>query len=96
MHCDTSSRPRVDLTKVAHPRAVHVAVLNFIKGVRGPRNVPVTRKQIGQWLAFTPAQAVDVALCDLVADGSVYSAYNSLRYRNTARRSIVYQVQPRP
>jgi len=97
MHCDTSSRPRFDLSQHTHPRAVHVAVLRFIRGVRGPRTAPVTRAQIGKWLSATPAAAIDAAMADLAAEGKITSRYNSLRgHRNADRRAIVYEADGTP
>jgi hypothetical protein len=97
MHCDTSNRPRLDLSQHTHPRAVHVAVLRYVRGTRGPRAVPVTRGQIGKWLSATPADAVDRALVDLAAEGLITSRYNSLRHRrNAARRAVVYEADGTP
>jgi hypothetical protein len=70
MHCSTSTRPVFDLTQSRHPRAVHVECLRFIKGIRGQRDGQVTRKQIGDWMRRTPAEAIDAALVDLES-GSV-------------------------
>ena len=94
MHCETSSKPRIDLTLTGHPRAVHVAALRFIRGVRGPRAGHVTRKEIGAWLAFTPAEAIDAALVDLIAEGAIACVALSLRTpRNSARRAHGYEAR---
>jgi hypothetical protein len=96
MKCSTSDRPLFDLSQHPNPRALPVAILRFIRGVRGPRNVPVTRKQIGVWLRATPAAAVDAALLDLATEGKITSRYNSLRGRNAERRAIVYELDGTP
>jgi len=97
MHCDTSNRPRFDLSQHPHPRAVHTALLRFIRGVRGPRTAPVTRAQIGKWLSATPAAAIDAALLTLATEGKITSRYNSLRgARNTVRRAVVYEMDGTP
>jgi hypothetical protein len=83
MHCVTSSRPVFDLTKYKHPRAVHAECLRFIKGIRGPRAGHVTRKQIGDWLSRTPAEAVDAALGELLAEGKI---------RNAGKRAGSYEI----
>lgn len=93
MHCDTSTRPIFDLTQMAHPRAVHAEILRFVRGVRGPRQNPVSRKQIGQWLRRTPAQAIDAALATLVAEGRISVGVLSLRTpRNAHKRAIGYEA----
>lgn len=94
MNCDrTYSETILDLTKVGHPRAVHAAAVRFIRGIRGPRENPVTRKQIGTWLRRTPAEAVDAALLDLVAEGKISAGPLSLRTNsNRARRAHGYSV----
>jgi hypothetical protein len=93
MHCETSSRPIIDLTQHKHPRAVHAECLRFIKGIRGPRTNHVTRTQIGDWLRHTPAEAIDAALVNLVAEGKITAGVLSLRTpRNSAKRAVGYEV----
>jgi hypothetical protein len=94
MHCDTSTKPRIPLHLTGHPRSVHVEALRFIRGVRGPRQAPVTRKQIGAWLFATPAEFVDAALVELIAEGKVTTVRTGgARYRNNAtRRPMAYEV----
>jgi hypothetical protein len=94
MHCDTSTKPRMPLHLTGHPRSVHVEALRFIRGIRGPRQAPVTRKQIGAWLFATPAEFVDTALCELIAEGKVTTAaIGGFRYRNNkTRRAMGYEV----
>ena len=95
MHCDTSSRPIFDLTLTGHPRSVHAEVLRFVRGIRGKRANHVTRAQIGKWLSRTPAEAVDVAMADLIAEGKVITVMLSLRTpRNAAKRAIGYLISP--
>lgn len=95
MKCDrTYTETIVDLTKAGHPRAVHSAALRFIRGIRGPRANPVTRKQIGQWLRRTPAEAVDAALVDLITEGKIAAGPLSLRTaRNSGKRATGYWVE---
>ena len=90
MHCDTSTRPIINLLHHKHARAVHAEVLRFVRGIRGPRRNPVTRTQIGAWLARTPGEAVDAALVDLIAEGKVGAEPLSLRSRNSAKRATGY------
>lgn len=71
MHCDTSTRPILDVTLRGHPRAVHAEVLRFVRGVRVPRQNPVRKQAILKWLARTPAESVERALDELVAEGKV-------------------------
>jgi hypothetical protein len=93
MRCDTSSRPRLDLSQAENPRAVHSAIRHFVLGLRGPRKAPVSRKQIGEWLCFTPAPAVDRALGDLIADGMIRVVCLSLRATsNRTNRAIGYEA----
>jgi hypothetical protein len=92
MHCDTSTRPVFDLTQHVHPRAVHAEVLRFVRGIRGPRLFPVTRKQVCAWCSRTPSEVVEAALDDLVAEGKVSAGFNSLRRGNTAKRAVGYEV----
>ena len=93
MHCDTSTKPRIPLHLTGHPRSVHVEALRFIRGIRGPRQAPVTRKQIGAWLFATPAEFVDAALVELIEEGKITAGYLSLRNgRNTAKRAIGYEA----
>ncbi len=92
MHCDTSSRPVLDVTLYG-PRACRAEVLRFIKGIRGPRENPVTRKQIGQWLHRTPADAIDAALLGLIAEGKIMAGPLSLRTpSNSHRRAHGYWI----
>ena len=93
VHCDTSNKPRINLALSAHPRAVHVAITRFVRGVRGPRENPVTRQQIRRWLAFTPPEIVDVALNELVLTGEVRTVALALRGRtNRASRAYGYEL----
>ena len=94
MHCDTSTRPVLDVTLYG-PRACRAEVLRFIKGIRGRRENPVTRKEIGKWLARTPAEAIDAALVELIAEGKVMAGPLSLRTpSNSHRRAHGYWLAP--
>ena len=94
MHCDTSTKPRIQLHLTGHPRSVHVEALRFIRGIRGPRQSPVTRKQIGEWLFATPAEHVDAALVELIAEGKITTVrMGGARYRNNkTARPMGYEV----
>jgi hypothetical protein len=93
MHCDTSSRPRIDLTLHSHPRAVHAECLRFIKGIRGHRIGHVSRKQIGNWMRATPSEAIDAALIDLISEGKIATRLLNLRSpRNAAKRRYGYEA----
>lgn len=96
MNCDrTYTETIVDLTKCGHPRAVHAAALRFIRGIRGARENPVTRAQIGKWLRRTPADAIDAALLELIAEGKVMAGPLSLRTpSNSHRRAHGYWLAP--
>lgn len=75
MHCDRTQMARiVDLSQTGHPDSVKTEVLRFICGINGPRASAVTRKQIGRWLARTPAEAVTNALAALVTERKVLIA----------------------
>ena len=97
MHCDTSTRPIFDLTRCKAPRALHNELVRFIRGIRGPRQNAVTRKQIGDWCSRTPAEAVDAALVELVAEGKVTTVMiGGFRCRNNkTRRPMGYEVAQR-
>jgi hypothetical protein len=72
---------------------VHAAALRYIRGIRGPRSGHVTRRQIGAWLSRTPAEAVDAALVDLIAEGAITCSPLSPRQpRNAARRACGYEA----
>jgi hypothetical protein len=95
MHCDTSTRPVFDLTQHRHPRAVHAEILRFVRGIRSRRENPVSRAQIAAWMRRTPAEAVDAALAELVAEGRINVGATSLRTAsNSHRRAYGYEVAP--
>jgi hypothetical protein len=94
MNCDTSTRPVLNVTLYG-PRACRAEVLRFIRGIRGRRENPVTRAQIGKWLFRTPADAIDAALLELVAEGVITCGALSLRTpSNSHRRAYGYEVAP--
>lgn len=94
MHCDTSTRPIFDLTQYKAPRALHGELVRYIRGVRGPRQNPVTRRQIGDWCSRTPAAAIDAALAELIAEGKITTVrIGGTRYRNNrTHRPMGYEI----
>lgn len=68
-------------------------IVDYIKGVRGPRRQPVTKKQIIAWFRSTPSEFVEAHLGELLDAGKVRICRTSLggvRIRHNAR--YVYEV----
>ena len=53
-------------------------ICEFVMGIRGPRENPVSFKQINNWVRTTPEEFVDSCLNDLIEQGSVVIARASL------------------
>ena len=64
-------------------------MLGFIRGIRGPRQEPVSFKQISRWLCATPDDFIHKVLDDLLAAGIVRIIRTSL---NRKRAGYRYEI----
>lgn len=94
MKCDRMEACRIIDMRQYGDIGIQKAVLRFVKGIRGKRLSPVSKKQIHAWLFNTPAEAVDDAIAALVFQGKVTAASRGFNRsgRNNATRQHVYEA----
>lgn len=86
-------RVRIDWTQTKSPKAgCKAQILKFVRGIRGDRKNPVSRKQIANWLPGTPPDFVDECLIELLADGKVEIVRNSLSSGRRFNGAYRYQI----
>jgi hypothetical protein len=64
----------------------------FIRGIKGPRQSPVSLKQITTWFRGTDASFVETVLDELISAERVTIVRNSLRYGNNSKQAYYYDV----
>lgn len=95
MKCDRADLSRIlDLRQCYGEQGVKNAVYRFIRGIRGKRAVPVSKRQICEWLWKTPKDAIDDAVAALIYEGKITASPRGLRRpgRNNANLQHVYEV----
>ncbi len=70
-------------------RSMRLAVLRFVRGIRGERKTEVTRAQILAWFSATPAAFVEDAILDAVTRDEV-QVFRAALGRASANARYIY------
>lgn len=86
-HCINYADPAI---KGDGAKSCQAEIVRFVRGVRRPRQAPVTARQIKQWLRVTPADFVDAQIDNALIAGRIHIAPRSLGSTRRASGSYVY------
>ena len=73
-------------------RCMQAAIVRFVRGYRGLRREPVTKRQIMRQFRATPSEFVEQGLLEVVTSGRVRCLSRSLGSRRRANGVSVYEL----
>lgn len=74
------------------PAMCQRAIVRFVKGIRGPRQSPVTAAQIVRWFGATPADFVKAQIDAALLAGRIRIAPRSLGSTRRPSGAYVYEA----
>ena len=76
--------------------AMSTQIVRFVRGIRGPRQDGVTRKQILAWFSGTPEEFVQKGVTEAVLDGKIRCCRRSLGSNRRSNGAHDYVVDDDP
>ena len=73
-------------------KSCRTEIVRFVRGIRRPRQAPVTAKQIINWMRATPAEFVQEQIDEAILLGKIAIRQKSLSSGRRFNGSYVYEI----